>query len=444
MALTYDDYIKAIKSKIIQPVFRFSLLNPDESVKQDISEYLINGSGSLSINYQQGQRRSLNFALRNPGGIWTPNANTNNMWIGTKFKLDLGIRIKSTFYVDTLDGGTASSTFADTVDGGSASSSGSTIINGGVARWEIGSDGTSTYWYSNGVFPIGDPNSTHNNSDKQVSIQCYDKFALLDGTLGGVTEGTYTISSGTNIKQAVADILMSDNGNGYPIDMKPLIFDSRYASTVTSYTITKSPNSSLGEIIIELANMISCDVYYNESGNLVFQAGIDDIAHINKPTLWTYSDSELEYISSNLTHNFSKVKNRVTVFATNSSTNVSYSALSENTNPTSPTRISKIGIKNYYLEDNNISSDDLAQDRADYELNKLAIVQLTNNLQSTYMAHLDVNKCIAVSDTFFGFKDTRFIIQSLDIPLETGSQIDITASNIAELPFYDSTTGSTS
>lgn len=439
MTISVNEYIKAIKGRTIQPVFRLSLLNSDESIRESIIDDIIYGSGSLSINYQQGQRRSLNFALNNITGKWTPDANNNYLWIGTKFRLDLGVKINSYSYIDILDGGYSDSSFSATVDGGDASTITSSVINGGTSADMLNSEEEQVYWSPNGVFVISDPDATRNGSDKQISIQCFDKFSLLDGTLGGNTEGTYTIPVGTNIKQAVADILMLDNGNGYPIDIMPLIFDNKYKDEVTAYTITKSPNSSLGEIIIELANMIACDVYYNENGNLVFQSGIDDIAHLNKPILWTYSDTELEYLSSNLNYNFSKVKNRVTVVAANVNTNTTYSAVSENTNPLSPTRISKIGTRNYYLEDNNIYSDELAQDRADYELNKLAIVQVTNNLQSTYMTHLDVNNCIATNDSFFGFENAIFLIQSLEIPIDICGSISIKASNIAELPFYTAT-----
>ena len=96
------------------------------------------------------------------------------------------------------------------------------------------------------------------------------------------------------------------------------------------------------------------------------------------------------------------------------------------------------GIKNYYLEDNNIYTQALAQDRADYELNKLAIVQQTVDIESTFMIHLDVNNCIALDDDFFDYFDERFIIQSISIPLSIQSQITIECTNIATLPYYPS------
>lgn len=389
-------YQKAIKDSIIKPKFRLSLLSQNETVKEEIVNDIIDGSGSLAINYQQGQRRSLNFSLINIDGKWTPNANNNHLWIDTRFKLDLGIQIND----------------------------------------------DEIYWQSNGIFVVANPQSTHQGANKQIAIQCYDKFAMLDGTLGGNIDGTYTIPVGTNIKQAVKDILMLDNGNNYPMDIKPLIFDSKYATATTAYTITKTPDSTLGDIIIELANMISCDVYYNESGNLVFQSGIDDIANIRKPVLWSYKESELEYLQGDTSYDFSKVKNRVIVVSSNVNNNSTYSAVAENNNAKSPTRIKKIGTRNKYIEDNNIYSNQLAQDRADYELNKVSILQLTISAKSTYMIHLDVNNCIEITDTHYGYKNDRFIIQSLNIPLSIGSIIDIQCTNIADLPFYTSTSAS--
>jgi len=384
-------YIDAVKDKIIKPRFKISLLRQNESVQEEIIEDIIEDSGALSINYQQGQRRSLNFALNNINGKWNPDPNNNYLWIGSKFKLELGMEINNEFY-----------------------------------------------WWKNGVFVIADPVVVRTGADKQTTLQCYDKFALLDGTLGGNIDGTYVIEVGTNIKQAIKDILMLDNGNGYPIDIMPVLFDSRYKDEVTAYTITKSPNSTLGEMIIELANMIACDVYYNENGNLVFQSGITDISSINKPNLWSFNQNELEYLNSNLTYNFAKVKNRVIVVGGNVNSTEIFSAISENKNAKSPTKIQKVGIKNLYIEDSNIYSNELAQDRADYELNKISIMQLTNAVQSTYMIHLDVNNCIEISDSFLNFKNTKFIIQSLNIPISNNSVIGIQCSNITELPFYPS------
>lgn len=388
-----DRYVRLVREQAIRPRFRLTLLYPDESFREDISEYLIQGSGSLQIQYAQGQRRSINFTLNNENGIFTPTGIDSKIWINTKFKLELGME----------------------------------MANGDIV------------WNSAGIFVIGTPQAMRQNAQETIDIQCYDKFALLDGTLGGTLEATYEIDAGENIYNVMVDTLLQDNGNNYPIDTKKVVFDSSYINEVTQYTLSKSANESYGDMLIELANMIACDIYYDTNGNLNVQSGIKDISQVNKPTLWTFKDSEYEYISGHINYDFTSVRNRVTVVGANvNSDDGIFVATAENTNPRSASRIDVIGIKNYYLEDNNIYTQQLAQDRADYELNKLAIVQQTIQVDSTFMIHLDVNNCIALEDEFFDYFDARFIIQSLSIPISIHSQIAIECTNIASLPYYPS------
>lgn len=388
-----QQYIKIVKEQAIRPRFRLSLLYPDESFREDISEYLIQGSGSLQIQYAQGQRRSLNFTLNNESGVFTPNGINSKIWVNTKFQLDLGME----------------------------------MANGDVV------------WNSAGIFVIGTPQITREDARKIIDIQCYDKFALLDGTLGGTLDATYEIDAGEKIYNIIVDTLLQDNGNGVPIDLKTIFFDPSLINESTVYTLSKSANESYGDMLIELANMIACDIYYNTNGNLVIQSGIKDISQVNKPTLWIFKDTEYEYLSGHINYNFTDVRNRVTVVGANvNSDGGLYIAVSENTNPRSQTRVDLIGIKNYYLEDSNIYTQTLAQDRADYELNKLSIVQQTVQISSAFMIHLDVNNCIAITDDFFNYFDNRFIIQSISIPLSIHSNMTIDCTNIATLPYYPS------
>lgn len=387
-----DTYVSLVKAQHIRPRFRLSMLYPDESFREDISDYLIEGSGSLNINYQQGQRRSLSFSLNNTTGKFTPNGLQGTLWLDSKFKLELGMEFD----------------------------------NGDIV------------WKSAGIFVVGQPNATRQQATKTVDVQCYDKFALLDGTLGGVLDSTYQVDEGKFVYQIMQETLLQDNGNGYPIDGKEIVFDSSLKDSKTQYTLSKSPNDSLGSILIDLADMISCDIYYGVEGNLVVRSGIKDISQVNKPTLWTYSDKEFEYISNTTTYDFAKVKNKVTVVGSNVNGEQVFSQTATNTNPQSPTRVAIIGVKQFYLEDSNISSDALALQRAEWELNRLSILQQTIQVASSFMIHLDVNNCIAINDDFFDYSDNRFIIQSLGVPLSANSMISIECTNIASLPYYPS------
>ena len=382
----FTTYQNIIKANIIRPSFRLFILHPDETIKEDITEYLMLGTGSLSINYNNGQRRSATFDLDNRTGQFTPSI-LGKIWINTKFRLELGI---------------------------------------------IDKDGNEIYSPA-GIFVLSNPNTARTGAELTISIQAYDKFALLDGTLGGNLEAVYEIPAGTSVRNAIENTLLLDNGNGYPVDTKSVIFDLNLINRTTKTIISKSPNDSIGSIFIDLANMFGADIWYDTEGHLNFISGIEDISQSNKPNLWTYRDTELEYIGGDTTYNFEQVKNRVVVAGCNVNGDYIYTGVAENNNPLSPTRISVIGTKNIYYEDANIYSEELAKQRAEYELNKISILQQTINLQSTYMIHLDVNNCIQLTDSFYDFYETRFLIKSIDITIDIESQITISCTNIGAL-----------
>lgn len=381
-------YKSIVRAPIVKPVIRLTLLHENENFAEDITQYVQMDSGSLNINYQQGQRRSLSFVLDNSTGKFLPDI--NSLWMNTKFKLELGLKFNENDYV----------------------------------------------YNDAGIFVISNPEATRSGAQRTMSVQCEDKFALLDGTLGGTLDTTYEIPVGSNIMESVQRILMENNGNGYPIDSKPFIFDAAYQDNVTQYTLSKEAGGSLGDLIIDLANMIACDVWYGIDGNLIFRSGTQDITKMNQPTLWEYKDTEAEYLDNTTTYNFTDVKNIVVVVASNTSDSSYYSGTATNTNPQSPTRASVIGNKLKYITDSNISSDSLALDRAQYELVKSSILANTISFNSSYMIHLDVNNCITLTDSHYGYFMDRFVIQSLTIPLGANSKITVSCSNVRTLPYY--------
>ena len=75
-----DYSIQEIKNKInsssiINPRFKFYILNPDETIKTEIPEKDVLMGGSFNENYQNGQRRSLSFSLYNYNKKYTPSIN---------------------------------------------------------------------------------------------------------------------------------------------------------------------------------------------------------------------------------------------------------------------------------------------------------------------------------------------------------------------------------
>nr|DAK84688.1 MAG TPA: tail protein [Caudoviricetes sp.] len=374
-----------------QPRFRLFVLNPDETINEEIpQDDIIINTGNYAENYQQGQRRNVNITLINSEGKYTPNLNT--IWVHNRFRLDIGVE-----YQDNV------------------------------------------FWFPKGIYILGNPQATHSDSDKQVSLILVDKFALLEGKQGTL-EATYEISAGTDIKQAIIGLLTLDNGTGYPIDLQPIFYDSVFEGQKTPYTLTKDAGSTIGEMILDLANMLNAECFYNSYGNLCFVNINETIDDSNKPVLWNYTDLKPEYFNSSALFDFENAVNEVQVVGDNINNEI-FSASAKNTNPESPICIQHIGRRIKYINDSNIYSDKLAQDRANYELRKVGILNTTFTIEVSFNPLLLVNNLITVDDTFFNLNRSKFLIQSISYNIGTDSKMTLTVSNLTnfgyrELPSY--------
>ena len=131
---------KLIKRTFIKPLYRVSILNPDESVNHIIdSRDILEDGISYNEEYQNGQRRSVTLKLANPHGQYRPYI--IGIWLDAKFSLDVGLVY-----------------------------------------------GKRIIWFPKGVYVTGDVTSTDNDSEKVVSIQLKDKYAVLEGKIGSLHE----------------------------------------------------------------------------------------------------------------------------------------------------------------------------------------------------------------------------------------------------------------
>lgn len=380
---------KALETGKYEAKFRLFVLHPDETINYEIPQSdIILGSGNYNENYQNGQRRNLNIKLVNKDGKYTPSINT--IWVHNKFRFDIGI-----------------------------------------------SFGGETFWFPRGIFIMGNPNSIHQDSDKQVTLTLEDKFALLEGKMGTL-ETTYEIPAGTLIKDAIEGILTIDTGAGYPLDLKPILYDHNFDGIVTPYTITKDPGSNFGEMILELANMLGAECFYNDIGNLCFIDINETIQDPNKPIIWHYSDEKKEFLDSSTSYDFGNVVNEVHVVGDNVNGKI-FSAVAVNNDSASPICIKRIGRHIEYINDSAIYSDKLAQDRANYELRCKSIINTSVSISTTFNPLIFVDNIITIEDSFYNFKRERFVIQSISYNIGVDNKMSITLSNVTNLNAVDDT-----
>ena len=375
-----------LKRPTIKPRFRLFVLNPDETINYEIPEEdIIINSGNFTENYQNGQRKSVNINLINIDGKYTPSIHT--IWVHDKFRFDIGLE---------FDG--------------------------------------QVYWFPRGIYILGNPSADHQDSDKQVSLTLVDKFAVLEGK-AGTLEATYEIPVNSDIEQAIMGILTLDNGSGYPIDLKPIIYDRAFKGLKMPYTLSKDAGSTLGEMLLEIGTILNAEVYYNSQGNLCFININETTLDVQKASLWDYSDEDRDYSSATANYDFENAVNEVHVVGDNINNEI-FSAMAKNENPLSPLCIQRVGRRIEYINDSNIYSDDLAQQRADYELRKFGILKTTMNIQVSFNPLLFVNNLVTITDKYYNLVRERFLIQSISYPIGNESQMTISCSNIVNFNQY--------
>ena len=377
-----------LKRPTIKPRFRLFVLNPDETINYEIPEEdIIINSGNFTENYQNGQRKSVNINLINIDGKYTPSINT--IWVHDKFRFDIGLE---------FDG--------------------------------------QVYWFPRGIYILGNPSADHQDSDKQVSLTLVDKFAVLEGK-AGTLEATYEIPVDSDIEQAIMGILTLDNGSGYPIDLKPIIYDRAFKGLKMPYTLSKDAGSTLGEMLLEIGTILNAEVYYNSQGNLCFININETTLDIQKASLWDYSDEDRDYGNATANYDFENAINEVHVVGDNINNKI-FSAMAKNENPVSPLCIQRIGRRIEYINDSNIYSDDLAQQRANYELRKFGILKTTMNIQVSFNPLLFVNNLVTITDKYYNLTRERFLIQSISYTIGNESQMTVSCSNIVNFNQYAS------
>ena len=375
-----------LKRPTIKPRFRLFVLNPDETINYEIPEEdIIINSGNFTENYQNGQRKSVNINLINIDGKYTPSINT--IWVHDKFRFDIGLE---------FDG--------------------------------------QIYWFPRGIYILGNPSADHQDSDKQVSLTLVDKFAVLEGK-AGTLEATYEIPVDSDIEQAIMGILTLDNGSGYPIDLKPIIYDRAFKGLKMPYTLSKDAGSTLGEMLLEIGTILNAEVYYNSQGNLCFININETTLDVQKASLWDYSDEDRDYSNATANYDFENAVNEVHVVGDNINNEI-FSAMAKNENPLSPLCIQRIGRRIEYINDSNIYSDDLAQQRANYELRKFGILKTTMNIQVSFNPLLFVNNLVTITDKYYNLARERFLIQSISYTIGNESQMTISCSNIVNFNQY--------
>lgn len=402
--ITLEEIENVVRSPIVQKYFKYYLLNDDETIKEDISQYIYTGV-AFDKNNEVGQTKSLSITIQNAlaekilykgqeynqvrpvkelGYKWTPNANDDILFGYNKIQIFSYMRFER--YV---------------------------------------------YEKSEGIYYMTDPQLTDGSQGHNIQVQLYDKFAMLDGTLQGNDDIDYEIPWGSFIEDAIKNLLTLPRDNkGTPLDFKEVIFPIRHRGKKTAYTIKKTGANSVGELIKELALSISCEAKYNEYGHLEIKDSLADLDYHNRSLAWIYRDSD--FGEPNLQINRSSIKNKVTVVGANINGHL-VKGEAINDNPDSIYSVNGVyGVRSVKITDDLLSTYTLCEDRARYELKKYAQNYATLTFTSMYIPHMEPGDLFAWTYEKWNIYNEIFLVTSLSQG-EDGT-MSVSAANVKELP----------
>ncbi len=415
--MSFERYLTVIKEDF-RSAIKVEWLNPDESVNFEFTNALYNIDVGLNVNYTNGSRRSCTLTLNNDRNAFP--VDFDNIWIGQKFKLWMGIYL----------------------------------------------DEKTPYYFPQGVFYITNPSDVYNPSTRTVTINGADKWAYLDGTLFGRLSGTYKTSIDTDLYLATRELLRlsrfkddfssTDSKEEMVDPIAPLlspVFKDKKSELVTidkdtgekitttkyvwecPYTAVIERGGTLADVLLEYATILCANIYYDVNGRLVLEPMIDtaeDITDTNKEIIWHYTVDEKTFLGLTQNHEFEKIHNDFIVLG-NVVNGYQFKGRVQNRNPLSDTCVQKIGLRTREpYEDNQYYSDEQCVELAKYYAKTDTILQKSGDISSVTLYHLDVNKLVAVSTPNNNMSKELFLITGFSLSASGEMTLNIASVNILQ------------
>lgn len=401
------DYLKQLRTPFVK-LCRLRFLNPngttayalDNNPRNKRSHAFI-ASGSVTGNLQNGQRLSATVTLDNADLAFE--TAVNKVWFGQEIALDEGLVL---------------------------------------------SDG-SEYYRQTGVFVIDNPQEKADPKTKTVTYRLLDKWAELDGTLGGNLEGTYEVPVGTNIFVPITELLTEDRGNGLPIDGVAPVYTEYYndktqeltdgitaSMTDSPYTLTvNGDGGTKAQVILGLAGMVNAWVGYDNTGRLRLDPSQDDILDINKPVMWRFTPEEAQLLGLSYTVKKEDVYNDYIVVGEQLDDYAQPGGRATNYDPRSDTNVYLIGRKTKYESASGYATSTQCRDLAEWKLKRSSVLQKAVSVSCIQMMHIDLNSLVEIVRTDKpGSPIERHLIQGFTRPLAYNGAMTISAVSVNDYP----------
>lgn len=403
----FQAYLKALR-RPFQKLCRLRFLQPDGSTAFTLDNNPRNprssafiADGSISENWQNGQRRAATVTLENADGAYDYNVNT--VWFGTEISLDEGLQLPT----------------------------------------------GESYYIQQGVFLVDEPQESVTPTGKTAVYNLVDKAAALDGTLGGYLEATYEVKAGTNIFSPIAKLLKLDRGNGQPIDRVTPVFTEFYNTKTqtlpdgTTVKLTDAPydliveseNGTVWDVALGLASMVNAWIGYDETGALRLDPSQDDILDTQKPVLWEFSQFDCTLLNLAYAVKNAEVYNDYIVIGEKLSDKSQPTGRAQNLDLRSPTNVQTIGRRTKRVNKSGFGTVKQCEDYAEWMLKRASVLQRSVNISCSQIFHIHGNDLITIERTDKpGSPVERHLVQGFSRPLIGTGEMQITATSTQDFP----------
>lgn len=280
-------------------------------------------------------------------------------------------------------------------------------------------NGNKTVWNNMGLFLINNPESVYNATTNTITFEGLDLMAKLTGRRNGQLPAVTTV---VPAESKVADVVKQTITQLGGFD-KYIIQDAGYE---IPYDIKKDMGSTIYDLLVEIRDLYSdWEMFFDVDGVFHWQQIPNGI---NEPVVLDFNQLKQKVIiSETVDVDFENVKNHIIVYGRLLDNGEQVMATSTDTISSSPYNVDSIGQINYIVDDEKIYNNDLAQQRADYELFLHARMNDSITLEIVPLYWLnDVNVKIAHTNKNVGIEG-EYLIKTLEIPLGVGNNMTITA-----------------
>lgn len=400
-------YLEALKGPF-QKLAKLEFLWPDGTVNFVVDNNPDNPKskafiqdGTLTVNFNNGQRRTASVTLANIDGAFS--YEVNKIWFGTQVRLSEGL----------------------------------VLPNG------------EEFYLPQGVFYIKDPQEAVDPGGNTVTWDLYDKWSYLDGTLFGNLDGIYEVTVGTPIFQAMQGLLNIDRGNGLKVDSTIPVFTDYYNGktqeledgsvgylTDAPYTYrAESAGQTYADVMLELNTMLAGCIGYDCTGRLCVEPSQDDVNDSEKPVVYEISPDNSRFLGATYTVLNGEMYNDVIIEGQSLSDHGVIGGRAINTDPKSDTNIYILGRKLIREAQSGYYSREVCESLARFRLKRYTTLKKNISIECGQIFHIQENQLITLRrPDKEGYPLERHLVSGFERGLAQDGTMTINATSVNDYP----------